>query len=67
LPDGAPTSLAADLRAIRQALRHRQSRRRTARSLLLPASTVRAVSTWWAGALETLDDVKPARRPRRAG
>jgi transglutaminase-like putative cysteine protease len=66
-PDGRSTSLAADLRAIRIALRHRQSRRRTARSLLLPPSTMRALATWWSGAIDTLDDVRPGRVLRRTG
>src|SRR6185312_2969030 len=59
--NGGPTSLGADVRIIRAALRHRRSRRRTVRSLLLPPSTLRAVSTWWAGALDTLDDAGPSR------
>lgn len=60
-PNGAAVSLAADVRAVRLALRHRRSRRRTLRSVLLPPSTMRAASVWWSGAIETLDDVRPRR------
>ncbi len=60
-PNGTSPSLATDLRTIRTALRHRQSRRRTVRTLLLPPSTVRAISTWWADAIDTLDDRGPSR------
>lgn len=64
-PDGVPGSLATDLRSIRHALRGRRSRRRTLRAVMLPPSTMRAVSLWWSAALDSLDDVRPSRRVRR--
>jgi len=67
-PGVAFTSLAADVKAIRMALRRRQSRRQGVRALLVPPSTVRWAASWWAGVADNLDDVRPGRlRGRRRG
>jgi transglutaminase-like putative cysteine protease len=67
-PNGAAASLAADLRTVRTALRQRGSRRRKVRSLIIPPSTMRAVSTWWSTMADSLDDARPLRlRGRRGG
>ncbi|HVX69299.1 MAG TPA: DUF3488 and transglutaminase-like domain-containing protein [Mycobacteriales bacterium] len=66
-PTAGNGSPAADLRAIRAALRHRQGGRRSVRAILMPPSTMRRLSTWWSAMADSIDEARPRKLSVRRG